>query len=150
MKGEPYIFKRPSSKKYAIRKYYDKKMYYFGSYCSLEDAKKVRDVLVSVNFGFPKNPMSHIIKDGNYWLVRKISEGEVIWSRWHKSLEKAQAERDLLMANDWDVDAIDDTINGEISMFEGVKKGTGVLFETHKNGRNDVYMMRNSGVYYPK
>jgi hypothetical protein len=90
--------------KYQISKYFNGKVYYYGTFHKLEDARKVRDVLEEVNWGLPPLDMKHIQKEGDYWRVRKISCGETVWDALYKTLEEAIGERDLLVANDWDVD----------------------------------------------
>lgn len=92
--------------KYQIRKYYNGRVYYYGTFYKLEDARKVRDVLEEVNWGLPPLDMKHIQKEGDYWRVRKITHGETVWDAQYKTLEEAISERDLLVANDWSVDLI--------------------------------------------
>ena len=47
---------------YQIRKYFDGKTHFFGTYRSLDDAIKVRDVLDEVNYGLPNKEMRYISK----------------------------------------------------------------------------------------
>lgn len=98
------IYKRPNGT-YQIRKYYNGKVYHYGTFHNLKDARKVRDVLEEINFGLPNLGMKHIYKEkGGYWRVKKILNGDVVWDVLYKSLKEAIAERDLLVANDWSVD----------------------------------------------
>ena len=48
--------------KYQISKYFNGKVYYYGTFHKLEDARKVRDVLEEVNWGLPPLDMKHIQK----------------------------------------------------------------------------------------
>lgn len=105
--------------KYQIRKWFDGKNHDYGSYETLEDARKVRDCLESVGWGLPKDPMRNISYYKGYYRLRKQKDGELIWSSFHKTLEEAQKERDLLEANDWSVDAIGD---GECQVYTNVSE----------------------------
>ena len=105
------IFKDKKSGLYYIKKWKNRRGYYFGSYHSLEDAIKVRNVLRSVNWGFKKDPMEFISwnKNKNRWVVQKrtVAEG-VLYYGTFKTLEEAQDERDLLVKADWDIDNVGD------------------------------------------
>lgn len=125
------IFK--ANQKYMIRKYYDGKLYTFGSFITLEDAMFVRDALEKVNYGFRKNPMKNISKQiknkkwTGQWVLRKHRHGRDIYARVFNSLEEAQAERDYLDTIDWDLDL--DNGAGEMTSEE---KKYGSIFKRAK------------------
>ena len=121
---------------YQIRKYFDGKMHFFGTYRSLDDAIKVRDVLDEVNYGLPNKEMRYISKQGKQgYRVRKTRNYEVIWDCVYPTLEMAMYERDLLESADWDVDAIDEKSDGT-----SWKMKCPIKFEKHNKPRRDWYV----------
>lgn len=123
---------------YQIRKYFDGKMHFFGTYRSLGDAIKVRDVLDEVNYGLPNKEMRYISKHGKQgYRVRKTRNYEVIWDCIYPTLEMAMYERDLLESADWDVDEIGEEPNGKPMKVSGK-----VIFEKHNKPRRDWYLTR--------
>ena len=130
------IFKQAENR-YSIRKYFEGKNHYFGNFRTLEDAIKVRDVLEEVNYGLPNGDMRYISKHGDKWRVRKTLNKKVIWDCLYPTLEIAKYERDLLVNNDWDVDAIGEEPNGKPMKVSGK-----VIFEKHNKPRRDWYLTR--------
>lgn len=118
-----------STGKYRISKEKDGINYHFGSYDTLEDAQKVRDVIESVEWGFRKHPLRNIQKYPWGYYLRKWREGELIYSESFKTLEDAQQVRDQLEACDWDLDAFD-TMN----IKDDFKKGGKIIFEKNTKG----------------
>lgn len=100
--------------KFQVSKQVNGKRYYFGSYDTLEEAKKVREYFIKHNwdvnerFRFKKTkPFQHIIisEEGNYRVVKRINYKLVHFGTFH-TLEDAQRERDLLMQFDWDLERV--------------------------------------------
>lgn len=114
---------------YEIRKYFNGKLHSFGYYRSLEDAIKVRNVLLEVNFGLPVNPMRNISKYPTGYRVRKFLDNEEVWSSVHKTLEEAQMVRDEMESIEWNIDNMDTTnIKGRF------KKSNKIMFEKNTKG----------------
>lgn len=111
-----YIHKQGN--KYAVRKYFDDKMHYYGYFIDLKDAKFIRDALVSINFGL-KEDNKYISKSGRYYRIRKIINGEVVWDCLYKNLEEARNERNLLVKSGWDVDNIGEKSNRVMKIKQG-------------------------------
>ena len=100
--------------KWAITKQVNGKKYYFGSYDTLEEAKKIRDYFIKhkwnidERFKFKKTkPYQHIMisEEGNYRVVKRINNKLTHFGTFH-TLEDAQKERDLLMKFDWDLERV--------------------------------------------
>lgn len=121
---------------------------FFGTYYSLEKARKVRDYFE--NTGWNLNERLHfsdvyyVSENHGRYVIRKTIDGERVNFGQFKDKESAIEEAKLLKKCDWDLDAlcegIDETVDGEIKFLDGVKKG-GCTFQTHSKGRNDYFEM---------
>lgn len=97
--------------KYRVLKTIDDRKAYYGGYDTLEEARKRRDYLVSIDWDEPKtfrkyerierdDSMKYIYLDkrsGNYF----IKKGDECYGTF-KSLDDAKNERDYMVSIDWD------------------------------------------------
>ena len=149
-----YISKRKGS--YVILKKVNRVTCFFGTYKTLEKARRIRDYFERTGWNLNErlwfSDTLYVSKNKGKYVIRKTIDGKRVWfSQWNDR-ETAIEEANLLKKCNWDWDGlcegIDESINGEPIMLKGVKKG-GYTFEKKENGRNDVHMMRRSGIPYP-
>ena len=142
---------------YQIIKTIKKKSYCFGTYPTLENAKEIRDLFESNGWDLFKKdhylPKKYIVYNKGRYVIRKTLNGKREYIASFDTLEKAEEEVECYKKCNWSLDAvcesIDETVNGEPKMLEGVRKGTTIFYEKKANGRDDSHMMRRSGIPYP-
>ena len=100
------------------------KQKHYGSFKDYNEAIRYRDKCVANNWDIPKyeNPMKHITRNGKGWQIQRDCNGKHEYYGQFSNLTDAMNERDLLVANDWDIEKVceltDDTING-VSLMRG-------------------------------
>lgn len=122
-----YIYKRKNGS-YQIIKQYRKNgkiiQKYFGSFLDYNEAIKHRDKCIAGNWDESlkyENPMKHITRNSKGWQIQRDYKGKHYYYGTFSNIIDAMNERDLLIANDWDLEKVveltDDTIDGN-SIFQ--------------------------------
>lgn len=150
----PNRYIRTRNGRYVIIKSINGNPIFFGTYFSLEKARKVRDYFENrgwnINERFHFSDIKYVSKNHGKYVVRKTIDGKRVSFGQFKDKESAIEEANLLKRCDWDLDAlcegIDETVDGELKYLDGVKK-LGSTFQTHPNGRNDAYVWNRSIKY---
>ena len=148
-KNNPDRYITIQGQSYRIIKKIDGQNIFFGTYYSLEKARRVRDYFESTGWNVHErlhfSDILYVSETNGKYMIRKTLNGKrVLFSEW-KDKESAIEEARLLKRCNWDLDAlcegIDETVDGELKFLDGVKKG-GSTFQTHPKGRDDSFMMR--------
>lgn len=141
-------------KGYMIGKQVNDHYYYFGNYQSLEKAQKVRDYFVEhdwpINDRFkfieiPKTRYLRKTKAGNYKIVKWLEVNgikKMVYFGTYSTIDKAMAERDLLVQYNWDLEKVCECSN------EGENwniKGLGTSWTKHDKW-NDYFTAKNGGI----
>ena len=120
-----YIYKTPCSTYQVVNTKLKQERKYFGTFKDYNDAIRHRDKCIANNWDESlvyQSPTKFITKKGNGWQIQKTINGKKEYFGRFRNLLDAMNERDLLVANDWDVEKVceltDDTING-ISLMKG-------------------------------
>lgn len=141
-------------KGYMIGKQVNDHYYYFGNYQSLEKAQNVRDYFVEhdwpINDRFkfieiPKTRYLRKTKAGNYKIVKWLEVNgikKMVYFGTYSTIDKAMAERDLLIQYNWDLEKVCECSN------EGENwniKGLGTSWTKHDKW-NDYFTAKNGGI----
>lgn len=96
----------PSGNKYMINKTIHGKSKYYGTFTTLDEARRYRDFLVDHNWNVcckKKRNSSHIFKNRNkYMIMKRVNSKNEYFGRFD-TLEEAKIYRDFLEEHDWDV-----------------------------------------------
>ena len=141
--GTEYISK--NNRGYIVQKYINKKMVYFYFSKSLIECLMVRDLLIA-NFWDTEcirkkqtlTGEKYIYKDYNGYSVRKAINGKMIHFGYFEKLEEAIVERDLLIANNWDLELACEFGHKEETPKWLVGKYGKNQFQSPSNGRVDI------------
>lgn len=111
----------------------------FGSYPNLEDAQKVRDCLISVNFGLsiPDNLYINYNKLWKKYIVRKYKGKECIFQDWFDTFEEAKECRDLMIKCGWDIENTNgagDMTSDELKYGANFKKSEKTMYKSEVGG----------------
>lgn len=96
----------PSGNKYMINKTIHGKSKYYGTFTTLDEARRYRDFLVDHNWNVcckKKRNSSHIFKNRNKYMIMKLVNGKNEYFGRFDTLEEAKIYRDFLEEHDWDV-----------------------------------------------
>ena len=105
-----YIRKTPYNT-YMVSKCINGKYHSFGTFKSLKQAQKHRDICVKNNWNMKlkkRYGLKHISKEkrwGRYYIHRRV-DGKVKYYGYFSNLIDAIRERDLLIKYNWDIDAL--------------------------------------------
>lgn len=118
-----YIYKRKNGNYQIIKKYRKNgKMIhkFFGTFSDYNEAIIHRDKCIEGDWDESlkyENPMKHITRNHKGWQIQRDYKGKHYYYGTFSNIIDAMNERDLLIANDWDLDKVveltDDTIDGE-------------------------------------
>lgn len=118
-----YIYKRKNGNYQIIKKYRKNgKMIhkFFGTFSDYNEAIIHRDKCIAGNWDESlkyENPMKHITRNHKGWQIQRDYKGKHYYYGTFSNIIDAMNERDLLIANDWDLEKVveltDDTIDGE-------------------------------------
>ena len=121
--NDKYIYKRKNGSYQIIKQYRkDGKIIqkYFGTFTDYNEAIIHRDKCIVDNWDDSlkyENPMKHITRNHKGWQIQRDYKGKHYYYGTFRNIIDAMNERDLLIANDWDLDKVveltDDTIDGE-------------------------------------
>jgi hypothetical protein len=113
-----------NNNQFEIQKQIDNKIYYYGSYPTIEEARIARNFFR--DNGWPKHFTLCYYSDYNFkyvylrstgsYCIQKLVNGKIKFFGRYNSLNAALEERDFLIRNNWeypDFESIDDTINNE-------------------------------------